>query len=244
MEAVPVGDPLFRVDVIASTPNPQQACWLAMHNDYSEGYVLDGAIPSEERAGEYIVRHCLAGGRGHFGVIEHPQITFAIGNFPHSVAMQARTHRIASFDVQSQRYTGKRVLAVADGLLPIDDVFYSRPVGHYHDRQGKRYDVTDSDREEDLAFYMKAAKQYQRRINQGWAEEHARDILPQSIRQNFIVSFNARSLCHFLDLRHKPDAQIEIQWLTHQMIPAFLDWMPSVAKWYVENRLNKGRLAP
>ena len=99
-------DSLFRVDVVTATPNPQTACWVGMHQDYSEGFVSadrDG-WPTERQAGEIAVRRLLAGERGHYGPLEHAQIVFNVGYFPHSVMQQARTHRVGvSFDVQSMR---------------------------------------------------------------------------------------------------------------------------------------------
>nr|WP_198920758.1 FAD-dependent thymidylate synthase [Anaplasma marginale] len=93
----------FRVEVIAKTNNPQQLVWAAMHQDYSEGFVWDrrDRFPDEDKAGELIVKHLLAGNKGHYGCIEHPQITFNVGYFPHSLMQQIRTHRVGvSFDVQ------------------------------------------------------------------------------------------------------------------------------------------------
>ncbi len=62
----------FRVEVIAATPNPQQVVWAAMHQDYSEELVWDNRdrFPEETKAGELIVKHLLAGNRGHYGCIE------------------------------------------------------------------------------------------------------------------------------------------------------------------------------
>lgn len=76
------------------------------------------------------------------------------------------------------------------------------------------------------------------------AEEHIRDYLPQAIRQNFVVSFNLRSVLHFMDLRAKMDAQLEIQALCAQMAPLLEKWAPNVWKYYEEKRLHKGKLAP
>lgn len=93
----------FRIDVIAATANPQQVIWAAMHQDYSEGFVVDGRDrwPDETQAGELVIKHLLAGNRGHYGPLEHPQITFNVGYFPHSMMQQVRTHRVGvSFDVQ------------------------------------------------------------------------------------------------------------------------------------------------
>ncbi len=93
----------FRVEVIAKTPNPQQVIYSALHQDYTNAFVFDerDSWPSEEECGEIIVKRLLAGDRGHYGCLEHPQIIFNCGYFPHSVMQQARTHRVGvSFDVQ------------------------------------------------------------------------------------------------------------------------------------------------
>jgi thymidylate synthase (FAD) len=93
----------FRVEVITKTANPQQVIYAAMHQDYTDAFVYDEREewPSEVKCGELIIKRLLAGDRGHFGPLEHPQIVFNCGYFPHSVMQQARTHRIGvSFDVQ------------------------------------------------------------------------------------------------------------------------------------------------
>ena len=237
----------FRVEVISKTLNPQQVVYGALHQDYSEGFVFDEreSWPSESKCGELIVKRLLAGERGHFGPIEHVQIVFNCGYFPHSVMQQVRTHRVGiSFDVQSNRYTGNRIAQAAQGLKDIEDVFYLRPVGHYLDRQGKRYDYTQEMRDKDLFWCMEAAKRYQQLLEQGVSEEHARGIIPFDVRQHFVVSFNARSLMHLLDLRAKPDAQLECQKLCDLIMPHFREWMPELAEWYEKSRLKKARLAP
>ncbi|MEM6869348.1 MAG: FAD-dependent thymidylate synthase, partial [Cyanobacteria bacterium P01_C01_bin.121] len=135
----------FRVEVISSTPNPQQTVYAAMHQDYAEEFVWDQRAewPTEEKAGELIIRNLLKGGRGHYGPLEHPQIVLNCGFFPHSTMQQIRTHRVGlSFDVQSFRYTGSRIVNVAEGKADVEDVFYLRPVGAYTDRQGKKYEYT------------------------------------------------------------------------------------------------------
>jgi thymidylate synthase (FAD) len=96
-------DRFFTVEVIAQTANPQQVIYAAMHQDYAESFVWDDRdrFPDEAKAGEIIVKHLLAGNRGHYGPLEHPQITLNCGFFPHSTMQQIRTHRVGvSFDVQ------------------------------------------------------------------------------------------------------------------------------------------------
>ena len=242
-----IKDPYFRLDVVTSTYNPQQVCWAAMHQDYSEGLVIEERHlwPHEEAAGELLVKHLLNGGRGHFGPLEHPQITFNAGYFPHSLMQQARTHRVGiSFDVQSFRYTGSRILKVVEGDIEIEKVFYLRPEGEYTDRSGKKYTYTNGQRSSDLAYIFQACKRYQQRINEGLSEEHARGLIPFDARQNFVVSVNSRSLMHLLDLRWKRDAQEEIRVLSEMAFGHFQQWMPSVANWYFDNRAKRARLAP
>lgn len=239
-------DPYFSVVALSSTPNPQQLVWQAMHQDYSEGFIAESlqAGPPEAEAGERVVKHLLKGDRGHYGPLEHPQIVFNVGYFPHSVMQQLRTHRTISMDVQSGRYTGRRILEAANGTCHIEEVFYLRPLGDYTNRSGNRYTYTDAQRNADLEWCRMAAAHYHQLISEGISEEHARGLIPFDFRQHFVLSCNARSLMHILDLRSKADAQLEIQCLCEKLMDCFRDWMPAVAQWYEANRYGKARLAP
>lgn len=239
-------DEFFEVKVISQTPFPQQTIYAAMHQDYAEDFVLHDRHqwPSETRCGEILVSNLLKGGRGHYGPLEHPQIVFNVGWFPHSTMQQIRTHRLLSFDTQSFRYTGQRIVEVAEEKLSVGEVFYLRPPGFYTDRQGKRYEYTREHRREDWNLCLAASHHYKDRIEQGFAEEHARGLIPFDIRQHWVMSANVRSLMHLLDLRWKADAQLEAQQLCELIWPHFVAWVPEIAAWYKENRLKKARLAP
>lgn len=240
-------DSRFRVDLIAATPNPQQCVYAGMHQDYSEGFVAADREdwPDETRAGEICVKRLLSGERGHYGPLEHAQIVLNVGWFPHSVMQQARTHRVGvSFDVQSMRYTGERIAKAADGELDLEEVFYLRPIGDYSDRQGKKYSYSATIRAQDLQLCRQAAERYRDLLRSGFAEEHARGILPFDYRQHFVVSFSLRAFLHFMDLRAKLDAQQEIRELCDLMWPHLQKWAPEFAAWYEKARLHKARLAP
>lgn len=244
--STPQRDPRFRVEVLNATLQPQVTAWCAMHQDYSERFVFDEKAPPEDEAGRIIVKHLLAGDRGHYGPLEHAQIVLACGWFPHSVMQQARTHRVGvSFDVQSFRYTGQRICRAADGELPLEEVFYLRPAGDYTDRQGKRYTYTEDQRYVDLDELQALAWRYKHRVGlEHFSEEHARSLLPFDTRQHFVVSFTLRALLHFLDLRAKKDAQLEIIQLCDLIWPHLEVWAPEIASWYAASRLHKARLAP
>jgi len=144
----------------------------------------------------------------------------------------------------SNRYTGARIIQAAEGLKPIEEVFYLRPVGEYSNRQGKHYTYTEEQRQSDLEWCLQGAKRYQQMVESGISEEHARGIIPFDVRQHFVVSLNGRSLMHLLDLRYKLDAQLECQKLCEHIFPHFQSWMPKIAEWYEKNRLKKAKLSP
>jgi thymidylate synthase (FAD) len=245
-EQIIAGDPYFQVEVLEKTPRPQRLIYAAMHQDYSEEFVVDEQFIhdiTEDKAGEIITKRLLK--HLHYGPLEHPHITFAIGYFPHSVMQQARTHRVAvSFDVQSFRYSGKRILDVIDSKRNVEDVFYVRPLGKYSDRQGKKYEYTEKGRIIDLQECVRAANLYADKIEAGYSEEHARGMIPFDIRQHFVATFNVRSLMHFMDMRFPLDAQYEIRCLCELMWDHFKEWVPDVALWYEANRKGKNKLAP
>jgi len=242
-------DRLFRVVRLDRSTKPQTLAWQAMHQDYSEKAVADEPVPeTEQLAGEIIVRHLLKNERGHYGPLEHPSITFNVIGFPHDLMQQARTHRVGiSFDVQSGRYTSQRIVDVVTGKRPLEEVFYLRPVGIYCDRSGKRYVYGDLQRGRDFQQCLELASAFAVKVDQeglGMAEEHARGLIPYCIRQHFVVSFNARSLMHFMDLRAKTDAQLEIRQLSAMLFAEFKDWVPQIAEYYETKRLGRALLAP
>ncbi|MFZ9288202.1 MAG: FAD-dependent thymidylate synthase, partial [Vulcanococcus sp.] len=87
-------------------------------------------------------------------------------------------------------------------------------------------------------------ERYRDMLTAGFAEEHARGILPFDYRQHFVVSFSLRAFLHFMDLRAKLDAQEEIRVLCDLMWPHLQAWAPEIAAWYEKSRLHKARLAP
>ena len=238
-------DKRLQVVKLQCYPIPEQVIYQAAKCDYSETPIHEQEIPSPAKCGEWIVERLLSNDKGHWGPLEHPGITFSVSGYVHSVMAQARTHRVGvSFDVQSQRYTGKRVLKVANNELPVDDVFYIRPPGYYTNRKGKKYEWTLADYNDELDFIYEGCKRYAAKYEKGMCEEHIRDYLAQAIRQNFVVSFNLRSVLHLLDLRSKLDAQLEIQALCEQIAPHLQQWAPNVWQYYEEKRLHKARLSP
>ena len=258
-------DPHFRVKVVSASEHPQTTCYIAAHQDYSEGFAFDEFLDgqseemfhwkdpfnrkeflSESKAGERLVSHCVK--FNHWGVLEHPQLVVNAAGFPHEVMQQLRTHRIMSFDVQSGRYTGQRIVRLSKGEVPestLEEIFYLRPLGDYTDRKGHKYTYTQKHKDEDLAFLWAMTHAYRNRIDQGFAEEHARQVYSgYCLRQNFVASANLRSWLHLIDVRHKADVQIETQAFAEEVWKIIKEWVPEVAAHYEKTRLGKNKLAP
>lgn len=165
----------------------------------------------------------------------------------YDLVMKAPHHNFVANGIvvhNSFRYTGKRIVEVAEGVRDIEEVFYLRPVNTYSDRQGNHYSYDTDWRERDKEWCLAAAKNYTLDIKRGKSEEHARGIIPFDVRQHWVLSCNVRSLMHLLDLRAKADAQLEAQQLCELIWPHFQAWVPAIADWYEKNRLHKARLAP
>lgn len=246
----PIYDERFCVVVIDGHMRPNETIYRAMHQDYSAHFVGDEIINmSDSELGEAVVRNLLKGKRGHFGPLEHPQLTLMTGFFPHSTMQQIRTHRIGiTFDVQSYRYTNENILAAAtkgeNDPAYVEDAFYMRPMGSYSSRDGKNYEYTYELRKEDLEWNLKLAKRYKARFDMGFSEEHCRGLIAAEYRQHFGYSATFRSHLHVLDLRAKADAAPEVRTLSELSALALEDWCPEVMQWYLKNRMRKAVLSP
>jgi thymidylate synthase (FAD) len=233
----------FRCELVRATERPQQLTYIALHNDYSEHFRPDTTLP-EDRCGQIAIKRLLEGNRHHWGPMEHAVMSLLL-QVDHNTMVQLRTHRVGvSFDVQSMRYTGERIERVARGELPVEEVFYTRPPGTYHDRQGDSYVWTKEQVARLRTLQGEAAQDYADLRAEGVSEEHARYVLPTSYFQNVFLTGNIRSWTHLLDIRLKADAQDEARWAMELVEGCFADWVPEIHQWWARHRRGKGLLAP
>lgn len=238
-------DRLFQVelDKDGSSPNPQVSIWKGQHMCVAEDWEKV-SIPSPESCGEIIIKHQLAGDRGHYSVLKMASVKFNCYNFPHSVVAQITRHADSNFLVQSNRYTGERFVDASAGLESVEEVFYLRPVGAYRDRDGSSFFYTQEDRREDLDLIKIVCSRYAKRVNQGCPYEMARSIIPYDFRQNFTISGTLEATWHWLDQRSAKCSQLEIQSLAELIMTELDKWTPELSTWYKKNRYAKARLAP
>ena len=172
----------MRVELISHTADPARLCGEA------------AAVCTNSVKPESSLRHSVAA--GHESVLEHAVFTFRVEGLSRAALAQLTRHRLASFDVQSQRYV--RIHGV-DLVMPET--------------------IRSSD------FYVEAGSLmedvmnlYQRMVDAGIPAEDARYITPQAVPTVLVMTMNTRELRHFFSLRCCNRAQWEIRHLADEML--------------------------
>lgn len=231
------------LDADGSSPSPQVSIWKGQHMCVSEDSRV-AKIPSPAHCGEAIIKHQLAGDRGHYSVLKFAYAKFNCYGFPHSTIAQITRHSDSFFLVQSNRYTGERFIEVAEGKRDVEEVFYLRPPGIYRDREGSSFNYTAEMFMHDYELIHLACSRYAKRVADGCPYEMARGIISYDFRQDFTIAGTLEAFWHWIDQRSAKCSQLEIQMLAALVMAELDKWTPELSAWYRKNRYGKARLAP
>jgi thymidylate synthase (FAD) len=239
----------MQVELLDSTPNPEELVCRAARGDYSSDWV-GRDVPFEEvmepvdgdglqEKTETLMDHLMRS--GHWGPFEHPSATFAVKGVSRSCMAQITRHRHASFDVMSLRYvelSGEQELGEA---FVYPETFEAEEVVS---REGMEEIGMSADERRELAdeVYQQCIDAYTDLVDAGVPKEDARMLLPLGTRVNMTFSMNARAVMHLLDMRLKADAQWEVRNLSRRVLEECKEWMPYTFEKYEEQHPNK--LAP
>lgn len=172
----------MRVELISHTADPARLCGEA------------AAVCTNSVKPESSLRHSVEA--GHESVLEHAVFTFRVEGLSRAALAQLTRHRLASFDVQSQRYV--RIHGV-DLVMPET--------------------IRSSDFYVEAGSLMKDVMNlYHRMVDAGIPAEDARYITPQAVPTVLVMTMNARELRHFFSLRCCNRAQWEIRHLADEML--------------------------
>lgn len=187
----------------------------------------------ETTLGQAVVRHLLAGNRGHYSPLEQPTLSCRIAYAPHSLVQQLTRHRHLSFSVQSFRYTSSQFISYATeetevNTARLQKLFYFREPLF-----------------QDFQLAHDACLRYRLDVEErGLLPEDARGRLPFDLRQHAVVGGNLRAWWHLLDVRLKPDTQPEFQQLVVQVQELLRGWVPELQEWYDSKRATRAVLSP
>ncbi len=235
---------MVKVTAVRSTPEPEWLVCETARGDYSQTPPWNQSLEElmkgvkgnglDEKKRTLLTRLFLA---GHWGPFEHPVITFGIEGMTRVTLAQLTRHRIASFDIQSQRYV--KMGSHGDDYEVPPSITAEEIVSR---KGGKRkLDLSPEIRMEFFEHAIDVAHDaYELLISTGVPEEDARYVLPNAQKIHGTMTVNARSLMHIIALRSFGDAQWEIRDLVNQMLEIAKEWMPITFSLF-EQKLMKQR---
>lgn len=182
----------MKVYLISHTEFPADLCGEA------------AAICTDSDNPERALKHAVAS--GHTSVLEHAVYTFRIEGISRACLAQLTRHRLASFDVQSQRY------------VKLDNPELVMP----ESIKNSAYEY------EAIRCMQDCMELYNRMIEAGILAEDARYVTPQAVPTKLIMTMNARELLHFFALRTCNRAQWEIRHMADQMLIICRDISPEI----------------
>lgn len=133
---------------------------------------------------------------GHTSVLEHAIFTFKVEGLSRAALAQLTRHRLASFDVESQRHVKMEDVKM---VMP-DSIARSEFLLEAEELLNKSMDL------------------YKRMVAAGIPAEDSRYVTTQAVETNLIMSANARELRHFFALRCCNRAQWEIRGVADAML--------------------------
>lgn len=193
----------LHVELLASTPLPEQICALGAKLCYAKADVnaLREKINAQDQSAflEKIMES------KHLSVLEHASFTFAIEGVSRVLLAQLTRHRIASFSVQSQRYVS----------LSGDNFAYIVPpaIKNLGDAAVARYHAQMAQMQQWYIEWQQALGAKGESSN-----EDARFVLPNACETRLVLTMNTRELLHFFELRCCSRAQWEIRALASEML--------------------------
>ena len=149
---------------------------------------------------------------GHESVIEHEKITVRI-ICDRGITHEIVRHRLASYSQESTRYCRYSDNKFDNQLTFISPCFWKE--------SDTRYIIWKRSMQETENAYMEL-------INAGAKPQEARDVLPNSLKTEIVVTMNLREWRHFLKLRTAPAAHPQIREIAIPLLRRFKKLIPAV----------------
>lgn len=200
------------VNLISKPENMLKTIYTAARTCYSADspFNIYNSTDDEEKMLKLIERVI---GSGHYSVIEHIQVTFAISNVSRACTHQLVRHRHMSFSQKSQRYVKEK--GQFDYVIP--------PTIMRNEELKAKFE----------AFMAEISEKYLEFTEAGIPAEDARAILPNAAASSIVASLNLRELIHLANLRLCTRAQYEIRTMVKLMCDELIKEEPWLTKYLV-----------
>lgn len=154
-------------------------------------------------------------GLGHLSVIEHSNLSVKFFNVSRGFTHEVVRHRLASFSQESTRY----VDYAKSGDEKIDlDRFQIKVVAPGHQDINEKVTLSNGDNLSFKQMSENIAEYYRALRKAGWPAEDARQILPNGIKSDIVVSANFRQWRHIFSLRCDKPAHWEIRYVMNKLL--------------------------
>lgn len=158
---------------------------------------------------------------GHHSVLEHASVSVRIIT-NRGVSHEIVRHRLASYSQESTRYCNY----ASDSILFIEPVWY--PI------------CTSLQKSQLEAFLLHTANMYKELISSGWSPQQAREVLPNALKTELVMTCNIREWRHFFTLRCSKAAHPQMRALALDMLYGFVAAMPVLFNDVYDLHINKG----
>lgn len=194
---------MLKVLLISHTPNPEKVVAAAAKMCYSNSGAENILDQLDEEKTTKFLEHLTA--LGHESPLEHISFTFAVEGVSRALLAQLTRHRMASYSVKSQRYVEEADFSY---ITPPEIAENSDALALYNETMakiGEAYETLTN------VLYEKHKTVMDEKSAKKKAIEDARFVLPNACETKLIMTFNARSLLNFFQLRCCNRAQWEIR---------------------------------
>lgn len=148
----------------------------------------------------------------HRSIIEHVSATYLIKGASRSLLSQITRHRLFSFLSASQHYINYSEFA--DFVVPVE---------------------LEKESPDKIKQYLEASKhsleEYKKLITSGIDHSVARQVLPNGMRNNLIITGNLREWTNFLNLRLCNRNTSEIQYIAKLIKEDLEEYVPTISKY-------------
>ena len=139
---------------------------------------------------------------GHLSVIEHCYISVRIVT-NRGVTHEIVRHRLASYSQESTRYCDY------SGEVTFIEPVFEMPESFYN-------------------FLKTCEEEYQHLRSQGLSPQKAREVLPNALKTEIVMTCNLREWRHFFTLRTSPAAHPQLRALATDMLAGFMFYLPCI----------------
>ena len=160
--------------------------------------------------------------RHHESVLEHVSISVRV-ICDRGVSHEIVRHRLASYSQESSRYCNYSNDKFGNELTFIKPIWFKTDLltlnNSLSDNRAERYWQDTMANIENDYFNL---------LNEGWAPEQVRSILPNSIKTEIVMTMNLREWRHFFKMRCDKAAHPQMRQIANMILDTFKEKIPVV----------------